>query len=108
MFGYDRFDSEDLVSIMNVIYKDYFNMLHNFFTPQLKMIEKTRIGSKYIRKYDKPKTPYQRLMESTHLSIFEKERLKRVYKKLNPIQLKKELNRMMGYFNRKNDYKIAS
>ena len=101
LFGYDRLESEDLVSTMNLIYKDYFNLLHNFFTPQLKLIEKTRIGSKYVKKYDKPKTPYQRLMESEHLSILEKTKLRRRSEALNPIKIKKELNKMVVIFNRK-------
>lgn len=57
---------------MNENYTDYLNPLLNFFTPQLKLVEKKRIGSKYVRKYDKPKTPYQRLLESSELFVKQK------------------------------------
>lgn len=49
--------------MMNVIYKIYLNNLYNFFIPQLKLKEKVRIGSKIVKKYDQPKTPYQRLLK---------------------------------------------
>ena len=64
VFGYDRFDKEELVFTMNDIYKNHSNLPYNFFVPQLKSVEVTRVGAKYKRKYDKPKTPYQRLLES--------------------------------------------
>jgi hypothetical protein len=97
-FGYERYDREELAKYMNEIYIEYLNPLLNFFTPQLKLQEKSRVGSKYTRKYDKPKTPYHRLMESRQLSSKQKHDLTRQYEALNPIQLKKELSRKISNF----------
>ena len=109
IFGYDRFDKEHLIFIMNQIYKDKFNLLSNFFIPQLKSKQVVRVGSKYKRTYDIPKTPYQRLIESPELSVYEKDKLKSQYEKLNPLQLKKELNFELKRFRRilegKSDYR---
>ena len=85
---------------MNEIYSEYFNVLHNFFIPQLKSVKVTRVGAKYKRQYDKPRTPYQRLLESNELSSYQKQRLIDKYKSLNPIRLKKELNDQMKRFRR--------
>ena len=83
LFGYDRLEGEGLVESMNYIYKNYFNLLHNFFILQLKSIEVTRVGSKYKRKYDDtPKTPYQRPLNSDKLSKYQKENLRKTYLKL--------------------------
>ena len=98
LFGYDRFDHEELVKIMNDIYMNYHNVLNNFFVPQLKLKEKIRVGAKYVRKYDPAKTPYQRLLESAHLKVGQKEELRRKYESLNPVILKQELNKMMREF----------
>ena len=68
-FGYQRLENEYLLKYMNEIYKDYHNVLYNFFVPQLKLAEKRREGAKYKKKFEKPKTPYQRLMESKYLSM---------------------------------------
>ena len=66
--------------------------------PQLKLAEKRRDGAKYKKKFEKPKTPYQRLMESKHLSMKEKEELKRKNELLNPISLKREMSRKVSMF----------
>ena len=85
---------------MNRIYREIFNVLYNFFIPQLKTTELTRVGSQYKRKVDKAKTPYQRLLESKDLSIHKKEELRKKYEALNPITLRKELNAAMVRFNK--------
>lgn len=97
-FGYNRIEHEDLIRYMNEIYTDYLNPLLNFFTPQLKLVEKKRVGSRYVRKYDKPKTPYQRLLESSELSVKQKHDLTQTYSQLNPIELKKGLSRKISHF----------
>ena len=66
--------------------------------PQLKLVQKLRVGSKYVRKYDKPKTPYQRLLESEHLTMGQKEVLRRKYEFLNPILLRDKLQRKLFEF----------
>jgi len=43
------------------------------------------------KKYDTPKTPYQRVLESPFVSEQVKEELKRSYQTLNPVKLKREL-----------------
>lgn len=80
---------------MNVVYKLYVNNLNNFFVPQLKLISKVRIGSKIIKKYDIPKTPYQRLLESENLTMGQKENLRRHCSTLNPIQLRDSINKIV-------------
>ena len=62
--GYQRLEHEYLLKYMNEIYKDYHNVLYNFFVPQFKLAEKRREGAKYKKKFEKPKTPYQRLSET--------------------------------------------
>lgn len=99
LFGYDRLDRSEIVDEMNRIYKNYFNILQNFFIPQIKTKELTRVGSTYKRKCDEAKTPYQRLMESKDLSIYKKNELKRKFETLNPIILRRELNALMAKFN---------
>ncbi|WP_127716173.1 integrase [Halobacteriovorax sp. HLS] len=108
-FGYERIDEENLIKYMNEIYQDYLNPLLNFFTPQLKLVEKYRVGSSYKRKYDKPKTPYHRLMESSALSQKQKYDLEREYMKYNPILLKKELGRKISHLNKylKNKVRVS-
>ena len=68
LFGYDRLDIKSLVEPMNDLYSNEWSLYNNFFRPSQKLIKKTKINSKYIKKYDKPKTPYERLLDSGILS----------------------------------------
>lgn len=63
LFGYDRIDDERFVPLMNEIYRVQ-NLLQNFFIPQYRLLSKVRIGAKIKKKYDQPKTPYERLLQS--------------------------------------------
>lgn len=98
LFGYERFEEEYLVALMNEIYIDYWNPLQNFFLPTFKIKEKIRVGAKIIKKYDKPKTPYQRVIESGVLSKSEEEALRDKKSRLDPFQLKSGLESKLKDF----------
>ena len=58
----------------------------------MKLASKERIGGRVKRKYDTPKTPYQRLMESGQISDQSKKHLEAIYLSLNPAQLKRNID----------------
>jgi len=95
LLGYDRLDQPELVPMINDLYANEWSLYQNHFCPALKLVEKTRINSKYRKKYDKPKTPYQRVMESKDISSEVKRQLKAVHLTLNPFMLKAEINRKL-------------
>ena len=90
--GYLRYDTEQELSILNDIYRNELRLYKNFFQPVMKLILKERIGGKIYRKYDEPKTPCQRAIESKEVSVESKQRLKKAYESLNPAQLKRGIN----------------
>ena len=98
LFGYQRFEDENLKELMNDIYINYWNPLQNFFLPTFKLKEKIRIGSKIQKKYDKPITPYQRLIEGNNLSNLQLNTLIKKKKSLNPFELKKGLEKKLSFF----------
>lgn len=99
LFGYDRIPNRDLVAMMNEIYRRYWSPFQNFFIPTMKLIRKTRIGAKIKKEYEKPQTPYERVMKSQHIAEKEKEKLKERYEELNPFLLKEELEKKLkAYF----------
>lgn len=91
--GYLRYDTAEEVEILNRLYH-YWCLRTNYFLPTMKLIEKTRVGSKVIKKYDSPKTPYQRLLASKHVSARDKKQLRQQYHELNPAQLTREIGRL--------------
>jgi hypothetical protein len=98
LFGYETIDDLALVQLMNDIYKNYWNPLQNFFLPTFKLKEKIRIGARIKKTYDRPQTPYDRLMKSPHVSEERKAKLKKAKSQLNPFQLKSDLEAKLKIF----------
>lgn len=89
--GYDRLEGEADRDRLASIYRDLVPLL-NFFMPTRRLISKVRVGSKEIKKYDKPKTPYLRIMESSKVSQEIKDNLKSMRNLYNPVQLQENVN----------------
>jgi hypothetical protein len=88
LLGYDRIDCPRTKQLVNDLYKNEWSLLQNFFIPQVKLIEKIRVGAKYKRKHSKPITPYHRLMECPQIAEETKKQLAAKYASLNPFKLK--------------------
>jgi len=96
LFGYERFDNHDVVVLMNDLYRNEISQLNNYFLPNFKLIAKQRVEAKIIKKHSKPATPYQRLMESKHITEAKKQELTEVYSHLNPFKLKKTIQKKLN------------
>lgn len=103
--GYYRFDNPAVVPLLNGLYKNEWRLYHNFFIPSVKLIEKKRVGSKIIKRYDKPKTPFQRIMEadSEYVSNVKKRELQKIYDSINPFELRNIMEKKIAKI-----FKLAS
>lgn len=91
--GYMRHDTPQELKILNRLYY-YLCLRSNYFLPTMKLTSKQRIGSRVVKRYNLPETPYQRLLGSPDVPDHAKEQLKRNYKELNPAQLTREIVRL--------------
>ena len=93
--GYYRFDNSEIVPLLNDLYKTEWRLYHNFFIPSVKLIEKKRVGSKTIKRYDKPKTPFQRILEADtyYVSNIKKRELQKLFGSLNPFELRNAMEK---------------
>ena len=98
LFGYERFEDDELTSLMNDIYQNYWNPLQNFFIPTMKIKEKVRIGGVVHKKHDQPKTPFQRVIESKILTSNQEEELRLKKNQLDPFKLKLGLEQKLKSF----------
>lgn len=94
-FGYARIDQQEAVDVMNELYGGPLRLYRNFFLPTMKCIEKVRVGSKYIRQYDTPKTPYQRVLAHPDIAQEAKDELTLLYATLNPLVLRREIDTLI-------------
>ena len=62
-------------------------MYKNFCLPTIRLKSKERVEGRIKRKYDKPETPYQRLMGSSQIAGQTMRELRRIYESLNPAAL---------------------
>jgi len=91
--GYFRYDTEEELQVLKELYR-YLRLYINFFQPIMKQVSKVRVGSKVIKRYDTAKTPYQRLLEFSHISDTVKRKLERQYELLNPAELHRHIVRV--------------
>jgi len=98
--GYRRFEDPRIVDLLNDLYRSEWRLYHNLFIPSVKLLSKERIASRIFKKHDKPKTPYQRILESNHIQKSTKEHLKALFKTLNPFKLKKTIDEKIARIHR--------
>jgi hypothetical protein len=92
--GYGRYNTQEQVDVLNELY-GVLRLYTNFFLPVMKLKEKERIGSKVIKRYDKPTTPYQRILQAKDVSKKVKDKLRGEYKLLDLVQLKKQIDAIL-------------
>ena len=73
-----RYDTPAQLKVLNQLY-DVLHLYINFFLPVMKLQEKVRVGSKIKRVYDKPQTPYARVLASPQVSARSKAKLRATY-----------------------------
>lgn len=89
--GYDRWETQQELALLDSIYDD-LRLYINFFQPSLKLIAKERVGNQTRKRYDPARTPYQRVLERTEISVQAKARLMHLYVQLNPAQLRRQID----------------
>lgn len=84
--GYGRYTGTKALEELNHLY-ECLRLRTNFFLPSMKLIEKHRHGSRVSKRYDQPKTPYQRILDSAYVGEENKESLRSQFQSLNLAQL---------------------
>ncbi|MEE8469862.1 MAG: hypothetical protein V3S51_00865, partial [Dehalococcoidia bacterium] len=95
LVGYDRYSSRAALEVLNRVY-DVVRLYVNFFQPVMKLVAKSRNGSKVRKIYDKARTPYQRLVEAGILTEAKQHELAAIYHGLNPVLLLSQINENLG------------
>lgn len=91
--GYRRFDTMTELRLLNEIYA-VLRIYKNFCLPAIRLKSKIRVEGRIKRQYDKPLTPYQRLMDSAQIGRKAKRELKAIYESLNPAALQRRLTEL--------------
>ena len=87
ILGYLRYDSQPALNAINDLYQNELGWMMNLFQPSVKLVKKTRLGSKLKRAYDKPTTPLDRLLASNSADPAKLEERKKLRARLDPFKL---------------------
>lgn len=94
--GYARYDTSAELTALHELYR-HLRLYVNFFQPQMRLVGKTRDGARVTRRYDRARTPYQRVLASPLIPQEAKEDLTRTFLGLNPAQLKRDIGRCQDH-----------
>jgi hypothetical protein len=88
--GYQRYTTHQAFQQLELVYR--LACVHaNFFRPTSKLLSRERRGSRLIKHYDAPLSPYQRLLASGQLTQAQLEYLQQQYEQLDPLSLQQDL-----------------
>jgi len=95
LLGYVRYDSEAALTAINRLYRNELRWLQNLFLPSVKLLRKERVGSKIRRYYDKPRTPFERVMECPQANPLVVARLKALRDRMDPFAVSRSVDRQL-------------
>jgi hypothetical protein len=87
LLGYGRFDTRAAVDAVNELYRHELRWFQNLFQPSVKLVSKTMVGSKLVRRYDEPRTPLERVIASRRGDIAKIGVLLRLRDEIDPFTL---------------------
>jgi hypothetical protein len=99
--GYDRLDTVAQAQALNQLY-DRLWVYCNLFQPMMHTTEKQVVatsdgGTRIRRRYDRARTPFERLRETGVLSPRQQQELEAVHQQTNPLQLREEIYALIDH-----------
>jgi len=92
LVGYERYEGDRACTALQALYH-VVRLYLNFFQPVMVLVDKQRLGAQVKKRYDVPKTPYQRVLEAPEIDAAIKMRLRQLYDTLNPAELLRQIQR---------------
>lgn len=84
-----------MVEPISALYREVWAPWQNFFLPCLKLAQKWREGSHWRKRYELPRTAYERLCAPGILPLKERRQLRERYASLDPFDLKDQVEKRL-------------
>lgn len=94
LLGWDRYDSLQALTMINELYQQ-LRIFQNLFQPSMKLTTKTRKGSRVIRRYDQPCTPWERVLKAETKPLLQIHALKSALAKTDPFELSRRIEQQL-------------
>jgi hypothetical protein len=92
--GWDRYDTLEVLKAINDLYEQ-LRIFQNLFQPSMKLSSKTRKGSRVMRHYDQPCTPWQRVLKSSGKPGEKTQTLKATFENTDPFELSRRIDQQL-------------
>lgn len=95
LLGWERYDSHKALHAVNDLYRNELRLMMNLFQPSVKLVRKTRVGSRLTRRYDPPQTPLDRLRTSNVGTSKKVAALLKLRDQTDPFELSRAIERKL-------------
>lgn len=95
LVGYVRYDSAAALKALNALYAD-LRLWQNLWLPSVKLVKKTRVGSRVRRQYGPPQTPFERVRVCAAADPAKVAELARIHATLDPFVLAARIDQQLG------------
>lgn len=95
LLGYVRFDSPEARDAMNALYRNELRLFQNLFLPSVKLVRKVRVGSRIRRVYDRPQTPFERVLACPEADPVRVAQLQALRERLDPFALAEAIDQKL-------------
>jgi hypothetical protein len=83
------------LTAINAFYED-LRLLQNLFLPSVKLVEKKRVGARIRRRYDAPRTPFERVEACADVDGEQVRALQELRAQLDPIALAAHIDEQLS------------
>jgi transposase InsO family protein len=97
ILGYLRYDSPSALEAIHDLYRKELRWMMNLFQPSVKLVEKSRVGSKLKKTYDPPTTPLDRLLGCKLADPALLQELKKLRASLDPFKLSQTIEQKLDH-----------
>lgn len=94
LLGWDRYDTLEALNMINELYQQ-LRIFQNLFQPSMKLSRKIRKGSRVIRRYDQPATPWKRVLKALGKTRPQTHALKSTLENTDPFELSRRIDQQL-------------
>jgi hypothetical protein len=96
LVGWDRYDTSEAQQALNMLYAE-LRLFQNLFQPSMKLLRKERRGSRLLRRYDGPQTPFERVRACGEADVTKVAALERLFRRTDPFVLAQRIARQLEH-----------
>ena len=87
VLGWDPYGDREIIRLMNDLYANEFRRWADLFTPSVKLLKKKIRGESFRRVYDRPRTPFQRVLSGPGADQAKLAALKKAFRDEDPFAI---------------------